>query len=198
MNQGYYKELGIFLGLVLVAVCLVQCDKAYGGNGKATPHASKWRAAYVTQFGSKSIGDPLRIGVKYDKQAGAVFACLSDRGGIRKMDPMAWGIAARQADLPCGAIVEMCRAKICVTVPVFDRGPYHAIPTWCKPFHSGKCWRAGKTQLRLKPGYRRANRFDLLPRVAWAIRLLGRGWVKYRVIYIPRALRTLKRSKGRD
>ena len=35
-----------------------------------------------------------------------------------------WGVAHKT--LPCGTLLQICRANRCVTAPVFDRGPYVA------------------------------------------------------------------------
>jgi len=158
-----------------------------GGRVEASP---RYQRALVTQFASKTIGDPLRRTPTYDKQAGQWFACLKD-GRKRRMSPYVWGIAARQGELPCGALVELCREfkgrSLCVVAPVVDRGPYHAVRASCPrpPRHSQVCWSRGKTMLRQRPGWRWETKFDLLPRVAWAIRVLGKGMVWWRVVWSP-------------
>ena len=153
-------------------------------------HAPAWRTSLATQFGSKTIGDPITKGITYDKLAGSMFAC----GG--KMDPMAFSIAHRT--LPCGSVVEVCRKSLCTFATVRDRGPYFAVPTYCTPRHSHKCWLKGKPVFGGRPAkeanYRWAHDLDLMPRVAWAIRLGGKNMVRWRIVFVPRrALRRITR-----
>ncbi len=168
-----------------------------------TSRASTWRVSLATQFGSKTIGDPISRGVTFDKQAGTWFACLSKgrRGQRVRLNPLVMGIAHRT--LPCHSVVEMCNPKngLCVLGRVVDRGPFHAVKTLCAEKwgkHSQRCWEGGRTipRVRLTDNamYVFANDLDLLPRVAWAIRLNGKARIRWRVIHIPgRVLRGLAR-----
>lgn len=173
MNGDIRGMCAVAVVALVLTVLVSMIDQGCGGA-----HASPWTQSQATQYGSKTFGDPLVRGTTYDKQAGDVFAC-TPRGRIERMDPLRWGVAHRS--LPCGTVVEICKGRFCVVAPVVDRGPYHATPENC-PGRLQRCWARGRTMIRLVPGWRYANDLDLLPRVAFAIRLGGKGLVRWRVL----------------
>ena len=174
------RKISEWIGVVGCLVLLV-----YALTTRATAsYGTPWHRSIATQYASKVIGDPL-VRVSYDKQAGSHFAC-----GGGKMSALRWGIAHRK--LRCGSLVEICKGSLCVTAPVVDRGPYWA----CKVEHKKRsigCWRSGKaivrSELAYASGWHFANDLDLLPRVAYAIRLNGRSHIRWRVLYIPKGRR---------
>ncbi len=175
----------IALALVGLAITIAVCN---GEPAWAT--TARWKHSQATQYGSKTIGDPYVVGVTYDKQAGAVFSC----GG--KMDPLRRAVAHRT--LPCGSVVEICKGARCTTAEVWDSGPFHAVPIACDPLWSQRCWEQGKTIAKRKltteaHAWRFASDLDLLPRVAWSIRLGGKAIVRWRVLSIPRRKNGLQR-----
>ncbi len=187
------KTVRIGVSWLIALACAGYITHRVATANRASLWGTQWRTSLATQFGSKTIGDPVARGVTHDKQAGTHFAC----GG--KLDPLAMAVAHRT--LPCGSVVEVCRGRLCVFARVWDRGPFHAIKTHCAKTHgkwSQKCWVTGKTIAKVRlPGdsmYVFANDLDLLPRVAWAIRLGGKWVIRWRIIWIPgRRLRRMGR-----
>lgn len=176
---GIARWLLVVLGLVLL---LVLSGSACADADAGQP---QWQWSISTQFASKTIGDPVVKGITYDKWQGHVFFCTG-----KPTQPMAWGVAHRT--LPCGSVVEVCKGKLCVMAPVITTGPFFAVPTTCNKW-SQSCWELGKPIVRrtlrgsrYEHSWRFASDLDLLPRVAFAIRLGGKAVVKWRVVWRAR------------
>jgi hypothetical protein len=169
--------------LALTAVVLFAAAAVFCSCVSAEANTPTWTHSLATQYGSKTIGNPDVVGITYDKQAGSMFSC----GG--KMDPMRHAVAHRT--LPCGSVIEVCKGSRCTTAEVWDSGPFHAVPTTCGPLWSQRCWVQGKTIAKRRlttevHAWRFASDLDLLPRVAWEIRLGGKAIVRWRVVSVPR------------
>jgi hypothetical protein len=165
----------------LIAWVWVLPPGACESSAAPPPKPSTWQHSLATQFASKTIGDPVVRGVKFDRYQGEKFYCTG-----QKTNPLGWGVAHRT--LPCGSIVQVCKKGLCVTAPVITTGPFWAVPMTCGPRWSQKCWSQGKAIVRRvlrSHAWRFAGDLDLLPRVAFAIRLGGKGIVKWRVLHIP-------------
>ncbi len=198
-GPGLRKLPSLFATLVFGASVLLIAGQRCA-VASATPRAQTPSPALATSFAHMTG--------PYAKWNGANFACGKSAagkwgtfGGKYKRVKMNGGercVAHRR--LRCGTLVELRYQSLKrhggdgkmrrVLVPVCDRGPYWAVIATCRG-NSFRCWKRGQAQVKLRPGYRFMNYWDITALAAKDIRFPGMGMVRWRIV--PRVLRELSR-----